>query len=206
MQFSAKDNKKLIRKEIAARLESMPAESRAAKSLAIEEQLLLMEEFRRSKTVLLYASFGYEAETRNLIVHCLSQGMHVGLPKVIKTEDRLRIFTVKYIGELRPGCWGIPEPVESAEREMKLEDIDLVVVPGVAFDESCNRLGRGKGYYDKLLGSIPRGRNAESPEIKPFLAGLAFEEQLVPSLYCGPYDIKMDAVITDKRMILRHGS
>jgi 5-formyltetrahydrofolate cyclo-ligase len=120
-------------------------------------------------------------------------------------EERLRIFEIRDMGELTPGGWGIPEPVESGEREMSLEGIDIVIVPGVAFDTSMNRLGYGKGYYDRLLGSVRKMDAAGCRLARPFLVGLAYEEQTVPSLYCGPYDIKMDTVITDKRILIGNG-
>jgi 5-formyltetrahydrofolate cyclo-ligase len=85
---------------------------------------------------------------------------------------------------------------------MSLEEIDIVIVPGVAFDTSLNRLGHGTGYYDRLLGSVRKIDAAGCRLARPLFVGLAYEEQTVSSLYCGPYDIKMDAVITDKRMLI----
>jgi len=183
----------------------MPYEIRRQKDAAIEGRLLSMPEFTGAKSVMLYASFRCEVSTRNLISHCLSLGIKTGLPRVMKKEGRLRIFEIRYMSELTPGFRGIPEPAESDEREMGLEELDIVIVPGVAFDPSLNRLGHGTGYYDRLLGSVRKIDAAGCARARPLFVGLAYEEQTVPSLYCGPYDIKMDAVITDKRMLIENG-
>ena len=199
------DNKSETRNRILRRLYDMPYEIRRQKDAAIEGRLLSMPEFTGAKSVMLYASFRCEVSTRNLISHCLSLGIKTGLPRVMKKEGRLRIFEIRYMSELTPGFRGIPEPAESDEREMGLEELDIVIVPGVAFDPSLNRLGHGTGYYDRLLGSVRKIDAAGCARARPLFVGLAYEEQTVPSLYCGPYDIKMDAVITDKRMLIENG-
>jgi 5-formyltetrahydrofolate cyclo-ligase len=199
------DNKSETRNSILRRLDDMPYEVRRQKDAEIERRLLSLPEIKCAKSVMLYASVRCEVGTQNLISHCLSRGTKTGLPRVMTKERHLRIFEIRHMGELTPGCWGIPEPVESDEREMSLEEIDIVIIPCVAFDTSLNRLGHGKGYYDRLLGSVRKIDAAGRRLARPFLAGLAYEEQTVPSLYCGPYDIKMDAVITDKRMLTGNG-
>jgi 5-formyltetrahydrofolate cyclo-ligase len=194
------DNKAWVRKSVPELLRAIATKTRKQKDLAIEKRLLALPEFRAAKSVLLYASFGHEVYTRGLIAHCLSAGLVTALPRVGTEDDRLHIYQIHGPGDLAPGYRGISEPQARPEREISLDRIDIIVAPGVAFDESCCRLGRGKGYYDRLLGSA-----ADRPQ-RPFFAALACEEQIVPFIYCGPYDIKMDAVITDARTIYRHGS
>ena len=164
-----------------------------------------MPQFVMARSVLLYASYGSEAATWQLIAHCLSVGTKTALPRVSDQDNRLHIWQILSLEDLAPGYRGINEPCAFPNRDISLEDIDIVVVPGIAFDESCNRLGHGKGFYDKLLASVERIGGCNASIRKPFLTGLAYEEQIVPSIYCEPYDIKMDAVITDKRTIYRHG-
>jgi 5-formyltetrahydrofolate cyclo-ligase len=199
------DNKEEVRKAVLARLKAASREIRRHTSKAIAEILFSLPQFSEAKTVFLYASFGCEVETPDIISHCLRRQIKIGLPKVIKAEDRLNFFLIRNLEDLRPGCWGIPEPPDSEELEMLPNEADIIIVPGVAFDEKCNRLGHGKGYYDRFLGSINREDKRDRPGVKPYFAGLAYEEQIVPSLYCEPYDIKMDAVITGKRIIFRDG-
>jgi 5-formyltetrahydrofolate cyclo-ligase len=195
-------NKTKVRRHVLHLRESIPADIRKQKDMAIVSKLLALPEFIVSKSILLYASFGSEVGTRNLIEYCLNKGVVVALPRVVREHERLDIYKIANIADLVPGYRDIPEPLANPETHIKIDDIDLVVTPGVAFDESCNRIGYGKGYYDKLLGSAAGLKNGP----KPFFAALAYEEQIVPSIYCGPYDINMDAVITDKRIICRHGS
>jgi 5-formyltetrahydrofolate cyclo-ligase len=195
-------DKTKVRRHILHLRESIPADIRKQKDMAIVSRLLALPEFLVSKSVLLYASFGSEVDTRTLIEHCLNKGVIVALPRVASEHDRLDIYKIANIADLVPGYRDIPEPLANPETQIKIDDIDIVVTPGVAFDESCNRIGYGKGYYDKLLGSSAGLKN----DPKLFFVALAYEEQIVPSIYCGPYDINMDAVITDKRIIFRHGS
>jgi 5-formyltetrahydrofolate cyclo-ligase len=195
-------NKTKVRRHVLHLRESIPADIRKQKDMAIVSKLLALPEFIVSKSILLYASFGSEVGTRNLIEYCLNKGVVVALPRVVREHERLDIYKIANIADLVPGYRDIPEPLANPETHIKIDDIDLVVTPGVAFDESCNRIGYGKGYYDKLLGSAAGTKNRP----KPFFAALAYEEQIVPSISCEPYDINMDAVITDKRIIYRHGS
>jgi len=194
------------RREILRLRKSIPPEIRRRKDMAIGERLLGLPEFLMSGSVLLYASFGSEVDTRNIIEHCLSGGIIVALPKVNTENDGLDLYRISDLADLAPGYRGIPEPPARREEKILIDDIDIVVVPGVAFDESLNRVGYGKGYYDKLLGPAAGLRQAAIVAQRPFFAALAYEEQIVSSIYCGPYDINMDAVITDKRTIFKHGS
>jgi 5-formyltetrahydrofolate cyclo-ligase len=126
------------------------------------------------------------------------------LPRVDKQNNELKIYEIKDTEELVKGYFGIPEPNVSADisanisesRRMNVEHMDLILVPGVAFDEQCNRLGYGKGFYDKLLSRV-RGQGSS---VKCLIA-LAYEEQIVGSIPSESHDIKMDKIITDKRII-----
>jgi 5-formyltetrahydrofolate cyclo-ligase len=195
-------DKTKIRRHILSLRESIPSDVKKQKDAAIFAGLRSLPEFIASKSVLLYASFGSEAATIPIIKYCLNKGMIVSLPKVVSGYGCLDIYRIHFLEDLVPGYRGIPEPLPAIETKMIMDDIDLVVTPGVAFDEDCNRIGYGKGYYDKLLGPALKSETGHVT----FFAALAYEEQIVPSISCGPYDINMDAVITDKRIIYRHGS
>jgi len=188
-------DKKSLRKEIILRRDSIPSEIREMKDRAIEKQLTRINSFQEARTILFYASFRSEVNTQKLLQQSLEDRRITVLPRVVKINDTLKLYIIKNLSDLAPGSWGILEPLETVDRELQIADIDIVIAPGVAFDESCNRLGYGKGYYDKLLGA------RRSVSSKPLIVGLAYEEQIVPSLPCNPHDIKMDIVITDKRII-----
>jgi 5-formyltetrahydrofolate cyclo-ligase len=186
-------DKKSLRKEIISRRDSIPPEIRSLKDSLIHKHLSDTTIFKDARVILFYASFRSEVSTENLIIKSLSDKIVTGLPRVDNRNETLMLYEIRDWSELSPGSWGILEPAEMEGRKISVDDIDIIIAPGVAFDQNCNRLGYGKGFYDKLL-SRKKG-------MKPFVIGLAYEEQIVISLPCNPHDIKMDVVITDKRTI-----
>jgi 5-formyltetrahydrofolate cyclo-ligase len=195
-------DKNTIRRHILALRAALPEDIRRRKDEAIFAGLRALPAFSSAGSVLLYASFGSEVSTREIMEYCLARGVIVSLPRVVSGEVRLEIHRVLSPDELVQGYRGIPEPPPSPETRMTIDEVDLIVTPGVAFDEGLSRIGYGKGYYDRLLGPLAGPAAGQ----RPFLAGIAFEEQIVPSISRSAYDINMDAVITDKRTIFRHGS
>jgi 5-formyltetrahydrofolate cyclo-ligase len=185
-----------IRKYILSRRDSIREEIRKDKDREIKERLLALSEFKASHKILLYASFRSEVDTFDLLKYCVAHGKVVVLPKVDKQDNELKLYEIKDTGELISGYLGISEPDVPEDRLMNVEHMDLILVPGVAFDEKCNRLGYGKGFYDKLLSGV-RGQGSR---VKGLIA-MAYEEQIVEALLSEPHDIKMDKIITDKRII-----
>jgi len=188
-------SKELIRKEVLHLRNLINQETKKYKDRKINELLTGLPEFMQSHTVLLYASFRSEVETTGLIEHCLTVGKVTVLPKVDSSLSQLRLYEIKDIKEICLGYFGIPEPDVSEHRSMKAEDMDLIIVPGVAFDKNCKRLGYGKGFYDKLLSEV----RIQKPEVR--IIGLAYEEQIMESIPYESHDIRMDKIITDKRII-----
>jgi 5-formyltetrahydrofolate cyclo-ligase len=188
-------DKKALRKEIISHRDSIPSEIRELKDREILKRLTGINAFQEARAILFYASFRSGVNTEKLIRQALEDGIITVLPRVVKSNDILKLYVIRNLADLAPGSWGILEPIAAEERELQAVDIDIVIAPGVAFDERCNRLGYGKGYYDKLLSA------RDSAAHKPLIVGLAYEEQIVSSLPCNPHDIKMDIVITDKRII-----
>ncbi len=185
-----------IRKYILSRRDSIREEIRKDKDREIKERLLALSEFKASHKILLYASFRSEVDTFDLLKYCVAHGKMVVLPRVDKQDNELKLYEIKDTGELISGYLGISEPDVPEDRLMNVEHMDLILVPGVAFDEKCNRLGYGKGFYDKLLSGV-RGQGSR---VKGLIA-MAYEEQIVEALPSEPHDIKMDKIITDKRII-----
>jgi len=196
-------DKKSLRKEITLRRDSLSPDIRKVKDQAACARLMSMNEYRNAGTILLYASFRSEVDTENLIRQALADNRVVVLPRCDQSDETLKLFAIRQWSDLIRGCWGILEPIESTYRIINIKSVDIVIAPGVAFDEDCNRLGYGKGYYDKLLSK--RESVAGAP-LSPLVIGLAYEEQIVPYIPCSPHDMKMDFVITDKRNIYCHGS
>ena len=160
---------------------------RSAKSGEIEKRLFSLPEFQSARVIMFFASFRSEVETGPMIRRALYNGKRVILPKVAGRE--LALYEIgDFDKDVVPGAWGIPEPRETVPA--KLEDIDLIVVPGAAFDEQGNRLGYGAGFYDKLLQGLDKSTVA-----------LAFELQIVPRVPADPHDVPVKKIVTEKRVI-----
>jgi 5-formyltetrahydrofolate cyclo-ligase len=184
--------KQAIREEVLWQRDHIPQEVRSVKNSLIREKIFLLPEFISSHTVLFYASFRSEIETSGMIRESLESGNRVLLPKVDREKKSLRLYEIRNINELSPGYMGIPEPSLSDERVVSPEDVDLVVIPGVAYDYSGNRLGYGAGYYDRLLSETKK---------KVLVVAPAFEEQMVDQIPSEEHDVKVDIILTDKRII-----
>ncbi len=186
------DEKSRIRQNILKKRDSLDPETRKSKDLRIKETLLSLPEFRNARTIFFFASFRSEVSTFPLMEEALRLAKKVILPLAEKTKKELRLYEVRSLSELITGFMGIPEPNVPAGRERNINDADLVIMPGAAFDSMGNRLGYGAGYYDKLLAGLKR----KSP-----LVAIAYEEQIVDSIPSEPHDVKVQAIVTDKRVI-----
>lgn len=185
-------DKKLIRKETLIKRDSIDPEKKQEKDKLIMGRILSLPSFKKANTVLYFASFRSEVSTLQQIEEALKMGKRIMLPKVDKIDKRLRLYEIHSIGEIKSGFMGIPEPDVSPERERDINDADLVIMPGVAFDPKGNRLGYGAGYYDKLLAGLKK---------KIPLIAIAYEEQIVDSLPAESHDIRVDMIVTDERII-----
>lgn len=184
--------KQELRKTLLDRRDSIPPDKKLQKETAVRERLSALEAFKKAKCVLVYASFRSEVDTLKYLNDIAAAGKKLVLPLVAKEHKALRLYEVKDRSELVPGYMGIPEPGITEGREVELKDIDIVIIPGTGFDIQGNRLGYGGGYYDRLLG------NAEKHILT---IALAFEEQITEHIPAEQHDIKMDIIITDKRVI-----
>ncbi len=183
--------KKELRKELLTKRDSIPSSQTIKKNTAIKQSLFALDEFRKANSVLIYVSFRSEVDTIGQLQDILNLGKHLVVPLVDSRKKTLSLYQLKEISELTPGYMGIPEPSERKDREIRLEDIDLAIIPGSGFDPKGNRLGYGGGYYDRLLS------NADNI----LAVALAFEEQITDDIPSEPHDIKMDIIITDSRVI-----
>lgn len=172
--------------------DEIPPDLKAQKDFLIKKRLYSTPEFTNVQTVLFYASFRSEVNTLSMIQESLGMGKRVVLPKVAAERRALVLYEIKDLTELTSGYMGIPEPPAQNERLADLEEIDIVIVPGAGFDLSGNRLGYGAGYYDSLL--------SDKKKDVPVIA-LAYEEQIVDSIPAEEHDVKVDMLVTDKRVL-----
>ncbi|MFQ6133393.1 MAG: 5-formyltetrahydrofolate cyclo-ligase [Armatimonadota bacterium] len=190
-------SKQQLREQIMAARDRLSTEQRADKSRAIRERLLALPQFQDADTVMMFSTYGSEVQTIPLIERALSVGKRVVLPKIEAEQRRLRPFVVRDLAaDTEPGVWGIRQPLPERCDELPLAELELIVTPGVGFDERCNRLGHGKAYYDRFLLAA---RTAQ-PDVRA--VAVAFEVQVVPELPTEPHDEKVDAIHTEARVIL----
>lgn len=167
-------SKNVIRKKILTLLKNQREEDRVLKSQVIQNKLFLQPEFKKSCTILFYASFDGEVETFSMMEQARKIGKGIALPIIIKEQKKLIPSYVQDLEEnLDIGPYGIRHPKRESFDPLDLREIDLVIVPGIAFDRDNNRLGRGAGYYDRFLRDIPS-------DVPTF--GLAFDFQMVDHL------------------------
>jgi len=173
-----------IRSKILLRLKTQKEDDRDRKARVIERKLLRQEVFKKAKTVMFYIAFGGEVDTKSMIKIAKKLGKIIAVPICRKDKIRLKPCLLDDHAHLRKGPYGVLEPV--VEKHIGLEELDVVVVPGVAFDKDGNRLGRGKGCYDRFLNELPR-------DTATF--GLAFDFQILPSLPIHAHDVGVHKVL-----------
>lgn len=173
-----------IRKEISSlKKKYSPDElyNRSEEALAVLE---ITEVFQNAKVIFIYNSLSDEVQTSDFIRRWEAQKQFY-LPVVVGDDIVFRSHTST---EFKQSSLGILEPV--GENFTDLSKVDLIVVPGVAFDRRMNRLGRGRGFYDRFL-----------PKISAPKAGICFDFQLLDEIPAEPTDIKMDYVISENELI-----
>ncbi|MFA4888878.1 MAG: 5-formyltetrahydrofolate cyclo-ligase [Candidatus Omnitrophota bacterium] len=173
-----------IRSKMIRQLKIQKEENRDRKSRIITEKLLRTKVFKQAKRVMFYVAFGGEVNTKEMIEKAREKAKTVTVPVCRKNRISLRPALLDVHAALARGPYGVSEPVY--KNYLHLKDLDLVVVPGLAFDKSGNRLGRGKGCYDRFLNKLPK----DTPTI-----GLAFGFQILPCLPTTKRDVSVKQVL-----------
>lgn len=196
MKTAAMDEKHAIRTTMTARRRDLPTQDRIRLSVRIQERIISLPAVAEASTVLLYSPVRGEADTSLLLETLWRRRVRVLLPRCRpEAPGAMDLFCVAGLAELKPGAWGIPEPDPSACDLHEGCSIDLAIIPGVAFDRACNRLGMGGGYYDRLLAQPGM---ADCLKIGP---GYGF--QIVERLPRESWDRPMDLVVTESELIRR---
>lgn len=192
--MAAYSPKEQIRREARARRDAIPPESRVEASRAIVRHILEAPELRDARIIAAYLTLGSEVQTELLLDEVLRLMGGVALPRVDPASDRIEFQWVESLGprSVKPGALGIREPVKAVDsRMLSADEIDLFLIPGLAFDRHGYRLGMGGGHYDRYLTQV---RNAPK-------WGMCFEVQLLESLPHEAHDVRMDRLITESGMI-----
>lgn len=175
--------KRRIRSTILLKLRAQKEGVRKRKSRIIKNKLFHTKVFKNAKSIMCYVSFGGEVDTKQMIKDALKLGKIISVP-VCTGRARMRPALMGVSTRLKKNRYGIPEP--AINRFIDLEKLDLVLVPGLAFDRQRNRLGRGKGYYDSFLRRLPKRTSS---------LGLAFDFQILPTIPATKRDVKVSHLL-----------
>jgi len=186
-------SKSILRKTVLKERRSLSPAEVTGKSNLIVNKALAMEEYLQASTVMVYLDFRNEVQTGTLVLRSMAVGKRVVVPATDINNYRLiPSLLEKFPGDLQPGNWGILEPKPDCLRPVEPTEIDLIFVPGVAFDLNGNRLGYGGGYYDRFL--------KQTGSHSTFVA-LAFELQVRQYVYPDTHDVPVHYLVTEKRLI-----
>ena len=162
------------------------------KSSIIVKNLLALKYLDEGNHVAAFYSFQNEPDTKNLIEHLWSKEKEVFLP--VTHEGSLKFFNYHSDSRLIKNRFGIYEPDISQNEEIHIQSLDIILMPLVAFDRSCNRIGMGSGFYDKALSVLDASLS------KTHLIGLAYDFQKMEHIEPNKWDIPLDCVVTEKKV------
>lgn len=187
------ERKEKIRKALLQERENIPEEYFRWASDKIIASLLQLQEIQSAEVIHIYVSMNArrEVNTHGIIKKMLASGKKVVVPVTNFENGTLKHVQLMDFDDLKANEWGVLEPV--SELEVDVEEIEVVVVPMVGGDEQCNRMGYGKGFYDRFLQKV------EYPKI-----GLLFEKTLRKVIPTEKFDIPLDKLITEERVIERN--
>ena len=179
--------KKDLRQRLRQVLQDIPSEEIATRSLRACHRLFEQPEYVRAEVIMVFLSLPTEVGTTPLVLRAWQDRKRVLAPRVSWNQRRMLPVEIRSLtDDLSVSAMGLREPVAGIPYPVSM--IDLVIVPGLGFDEFGNRLGRGRGFYDRFLAH---------PEFKGVACALAFECQVTPSIPTGPLDRHVDMLVTD---------
>ncbi|SKC91416.1 5-formyltetrahydrofolate cyclo-ligase [Maledivibacter halophilus] len=187
------DGKDVLRKNMLKKRKSMKEADAKEYSEKIISELKNQEIFQKSRNIMIYLSFNNEVDTYNLMEYCLKRGKKIIVPFTIKKERQIIPSEVRNPHEeLILNSLGYKEPDIKSMREVNVENIDLVIVPGVVFDIDGNRIGFGGGYYDRFLKRL---------RSSTMTIALCYDYQVVDKVPVDQFDMPVKCIITEKRII-----
>ena len=180
-----------LRRNVLALRKKLSATEVESSSKKIISSLISLDIFKNSNTVALYIPIKNEVDLTALLSE---KGKHFFFPRVENGTKKLTFYEASSLDDFEKGSFNIPEP-KTTLNKIDIENIDLFLVPGVAFSEKCERIGYGGGFYDTTLKY--KNKNAQT-------LGVAFDFQIVESGFSEPFDERLDAVATDERIIINN--
>lgn len=184
-------SKAALRAQARAFLRALPPAERAVAEAEIARRVWEVPEIAGARTLFLYASLPEEVGTDAIAAEARRRGLTLVYPRCLP-EGRMTLHAVDAVDALRPGRFGIREPDADACPIRAVGDVDAALIPGLAWDRAGHRLGRGGGYYDRLLAH---------PDWRGFRCGLFFAAQEFPSIPREDWDIRLDAIVTEREVV-----
>ncbi len=183
-------NKKTLRQQLRELLVAMAPAEAHARSAAAGRLLCAQREYRRADVIMIFLSTAQEVDTAPVALQAWNDAKRVLAPRVSWEQRRMLPIEIHSLTtDVQPGVMGMREPVEGLP--VPVSDIDLVVVPGLGFDERGNRLGRGRGFYERFLAHR---------DFRGVACAMAFEDQVVESVPVAEADVRVDMLVTDARV------
>lgn len=180
------DTKSLRHQAIRAR-NALTPEQRAAYSAKIVDAILATPEYRDAQVIMMYRGVKGEVNLDRLLDLEAAHGKTLVFPYCVSKTEMVALKP-RTADAWRPGSFKIPEPIPEQSDAFDPATIDLILNPLAGFDENCNRVGMGGGYYDRFL---PKATKA-------YVMGVAFEAQKLDGIEPAPWDVPMDSIVTEK--------
>jgi 5-formyltetrahydrofolate cyclo-ligase len=185
--------KAALRRQALARRDAIDPAERSRLSETIFARVAALGWLAAARVVLAYCAYGSEPDTAPFLRALAGRGKTLALPRVNRAARELDLFRVAALDtDLEPGTWGIREPAPSRCAPLPVDEVDFVLVPGVAFDVRGGRIGHGAGYYDRLLARAAPGTR---------LVAAAFEVQVLDEVPMEAHDRRVDLVVTERRIL-----
>ncbi|KAK8803522.1 hypothetical protein WA158_001216 [Blastocystis sp. Blastoise] len=193
--------KKVIRKNIQVVLKGLSKENKEEQSSNIFKKLSALNEYKSAKSIAFYLPMSCEVNTDSIFLDSLKNKRYCFVPQIVSPQDieMVELLSKEEVLDFPKDKWGIPIPINNEERNLwnhPEKKLDLIIVPGVAFDSHCNRCGHGKGFYDIFFEKYSSWCTKNKVAF-PTLVGIGFDEQIIPLVPMSETDKKLDYIISN---------
>ena len=199
IEGNVKEEKQATRKQLRAKLSTLGDDYILQSSQKVANKLYQLPQYKESKGVACFLSMPKEFNTRPILEKIFMDGKSCYLPRVESVKDSAMVMvkaeSLHDVDSFPPGKWNIPEPPRDGPTRLEAldpnSDLDLVIVPGLAFDRNNGRLGQGAGFYDRYLSKVKQFYSSK----KIFLVGVTLDELVIENVPRDDNDMLMDIVL-----------
>ena len=185
--------KKEIRKHMLKQRDMIDKIQKQKWDNEIFNKVINSEYYKKAKTIFLFVSFKSEVDTHKLIEYAINDNKEICVPKIETKEKGIELYKITGFDDLKVGYYNVLEPIEGSQK-ISSENIDLILMPGLAFDREGGRVGYGGGYYDKFL------KESEKNRVKRI--AIAYNCQLLDKVPMDENDMKIDGIITNEKIYI----